>query len=310
MTLTSPPPTTATVATTAAPGADAPGAGGRGRLAGEIAGSVLTALTIMLLVFVAEMAVLGPVRHARDQSVLYQDFRSQLADAVAPTGQLDADGKPLALGAPVALLTIPSLHLREVVTEGTTSGVLMSGPGHRRDSPLPGQPGTSVIMGRQATYGGPFGGIKDLEVGAEIAVTTGQGSRLFKVTGIRHAGDRLTIKDPNAGRLTLITGDGTPYLPADALRVDAELVSPVFAASARPITPAMLPKSEQAMSGDTGALLPLLLWSQLLLLVVAGMVWVRSVWGRWQSWIVAVPVVGFIGFQVAGLVAQLLPNLL
>ena len=45
-------------------------------------------------------------------------------------------------------------------------------------------------------------------------------------------------------------------------------------------------------------------------LVVAGMVWVRSVWGRWQSWIVAVPVVGFIGFQVAGLVAQLLPNLL
>ncbi|MCZ0981039.1 hypothetical protein O1L60_24275 [Streptomyces diastatochromogenes] len=31
----------------------------------------------------------------------------------------------------------------------------MSGPGHRRDTALPGQPGASVIMGRQWGYGSP-----------------------------------------------------------------------------------------------------------------------------------------------------------
>ena len=32
--------------------------------------------------------------------------------------------------------------------EGTSSGTLMSGPGHRRDTPFPGQAGVSVIVGR------------------------------------------------------------------------------------------------------------------------------------------------------------------
>lgn len=269
-----------------------------------------TVIVIMLLVFVAEMVLLGPVRHARDQNVRYQEFRSQLADAVAPTGQLGADGAPLALGSPVALMVIPDLGIREVVGEGTTAGVLMSGPGHRRDTPLPGQSGTSVIYGRQATYGGPFRRLHQIKVGTEIAVTTGQGNQLFEVTGIREPGDDLVIRDPDAGRLTLITGAGTPYLASDALRVDAELVSEVQPTPAQPITTAALPKGEQPMAGDTAALLPLLLWSQLLLMLAVVLAWVRAVWGRWQSWIVTVPVLGYVGFNVAGLVAQLMPNLL
>lgn len=280
------------------------------RLLHQVAGSATTVLSIMLLVFVAEMVLIGPVRHAREQNVMYQDFRSQLADGVAPTGQLDVDGKPLALGAPVALLTIPSIGVREVVAEGTTSSVLMAGPGHRRDSPMPGQPGTAVIYGRQATYGGPFGKLDLVKIGDEIAVTTGQGSQLFRVTGLRRPGDTLTIDDPNAGRLTLVTGDGTPYLASDVLRVDAELSSPVQPAPSRPIGTASLSPSEGLMKGNTSALLPLMLWSQLLLVVAGALVWVRSVWGRWQSWIVCVPVLGVIGFQVSRLIAQLLPNLL
>lgn len=304
-----------------APGATAPGAAGRRLDAGRIAASATTVLAIMLLVFVAEMAVVGPVRHAREQAVLYQEFRSQLASSVAPTGQVGAarkkdagyvlDEKALVpLGAPVALMRIPAIGLKEVVAQGTTSTVLASGPGHRRDTVLPGQGGTVVIMGRQATYGGPFRRIASLDVGDEIAFATAQGKSLYTVTGIRHAGDPAPPPDAAAARLTLMTGERTPYLPSDVVRVDAVLKSEKFASAAGPLTPASLATSEAPMAGDRSALLPLLLWSQALLLVAVLLSWVRGVWGRWQSWLVSAPVLGFLGLKVAGLVALLLPNVL
>lgn len=282
----------------------------RARVVNQVATSMTTVVAIMLLVFVAEMVLVGPVKHARQQNVLYQEFRRDLARAEAPTGQLGFDGKLVPIGDPVALMVIRDIGLKEVISEGTTSAVLTSGPGHRRDTPLPGQAGTVVIFGRQATYGGPFGKIHTLKPGAEIAFATGQGKVLYKVTGVRHSGDPAPAPDATAARLTLITGDGTPYLASDVLRVDAELVGEKLPSSTGPITAASLGKTEAAMAGDTSALLPLLLWSQLLLLLAVGLAWVRAVWGRWQSWIVTVPVLGVVGFKVAGLVAQLLPNLL
>lgn len=291
-------------------GATAPPPKSRAQVLTQVANGAGTLISVLLLVFVAEMALLGPVQHARSQSVLYDEFRGLLAAGEAPTGQTDINGKLLAPGDPVALITIPSVDIKEVVGEGTTAGVLMAGPGHRRDTPLPGQPGTSIIYGRQATYGGPFGALADIKVGAEISVVTGQGPQLFKVVGLRRPGDTLEAPDPAAGRLTLITGSGREYLASDALRVDAELVSPVQAAPTRTLTAASLTRGEGVMVGDTGALLPLLLWSQLLLVLVAALAWLRSVWGRWQSWIVSVPLLGVVGFAVAHQIAQLLPNLL
>jgi hypothetical protein len=38
--------------------------------------------------------------------------------------------------------------------------------------------------------------------------------------------------------------------------------------------------------------------------------WALVVWGRWQTWLVAVPVLGFFGIAVADQAARLLPNLL
>ncbi|MEZ5133698.1 MAG: sortase [Acidimicrobiales bacterium] len=55
---------------------------------------------------------------------------------------------------------------------GTTSTELMQGPGHYRDSVLPGEPGNAVIFGRRSTYGAPFGQLDQLEPGATINVTT------------------------------------------------------------------------------------------------------------------------------------------
>ena len=55
---------------------------------------------------------------------------------------------------------------------------LLAGPGHLRKTVLPGQVGTSVVYGRAATYGGPFGELDQLRVGDEIKVVMAQGEVL------------------------------------------------------------------------------------------------------------------------------------
>ena len=49
-----------------------------------------------------------------------------------------------------------------VVVEGTTPGEPDAGPGHLRDTPLPGQAGVSVVFGRRATFGAPFASLPQL----------------------------------------------------------------------------------------------------------------------------------------------------
>ncbi|MET9480849.1 class E sortase [Streptomyces sp. NPDC006638] len=271
-------------------------------------GAILCVLAAVLLGFVASLTVVGHLQHARDQEVAYDELRKQLALGTAPVGQRTYDNKPLAMGAPVALLKIPVLGLREVVAEGTTSSVLMSGPGHRRDSVLPGQAGTSLIMGRQWGYGSPFVHLDRLPIGAVVEVTTGQGKASYRVTGVRRPGDPLPPPiGAGQGRLTLITATGDAYTPSGLLRVDAELTSPVQPAPPRS---GRIDASEEALAGDGGAWLAVFLWSQVLLAVALLTVWAHRVWGRWQTWICAVPVLAAAGLSVASAATRLLPNLL
>ena len=62
----------------------------------------------------------------------------------------------------MALLSIPRLRISQVVVEGTASGDTLAGPGHLRKTVIPGQVGTSVVMGRAVTYGAPFGDLDQL----------------------------------------------------------------------------------------------------------------------------------------------------
>lgn len=282
-------------------------------LVAQVLPTTTVLFAILLLAFVLEVTLLGSVRHARDQRLAYTELRSDFANALGATGQLDQDGKPLPLGKPIAVLNIPSIGFREVVLEGTTSEVLASGPGHRRDTVFPGQAGTSVIFGRQAGYGGPFRKVADLKVGATIEVVTGQSAETIKyqVTQTRYAGDSDEVStDPKAGRLTLVTGHGPLFMAENAVRVDAQLVSAPLPAPGFAFGPTALDGSEQAMAGDDSGALELFLWAQLLLIGALGIAWLATRWGRWQSWIVGVPVLAAVGLQVAHLSAQLLPNLL
>lgn len=276
-----------------------------------ILGSGLLILGALCLGFLATLVVVSPVLHARDQEVIYSDFRYDLANALAPVGQVDLEGALLQPGDPVGVLIIPSIGVQEVVLEGTTSTVTQSGPGHKRDTVLPGQAGTSVIFGRQASYGGPFGDLERLEPGATITVITGQGEHQYAVIGVRRAGDpTLPPLEPGQGRLTLLTADGPRYMPTDLLRVDAMLMTDAQPIPSRVLGPASLDPAEGAMQGDPEALVPTLLWAQLLLIAAVGTVWLAIRWGRWQTWLVAVPVLLFVGISLANDAIRLLPNLI
>jgi LPXTG-site transpeptidase (sortase) family protein len=276
----------------------------------RVVGQVLGIVAALALSFLMELAVLGNLRHDRDQAKLAAEFRSELANAIAPVGPMGEGRKPLAAGTPVAILEIPRLRLREVVVEGTSSGTLMSAPGHRRDTPLPGQAGTSVIAGRRATYGGPFHSIALLRASDGITVITGQGTHSYTVLGVRRSGDPLPpALARGQGRLTLVTTDGPAFAPVDVLRVDAALVS---AAQPRPaqLSSQALPAAEALMAGDSSALLVIVGWSLLLFAGAVATVWVRFHTGLWQAWLIGLPVLVVLGLTLFDEISTLLPNLL
>lgn len=273
--------------------------------------SALLILGVLCLGFLVNLLFVSQLMHARDQQVIYSDYRVELANAMAPVGQTDVNGALLTMGAPVGVIEIPTLGVREVLLEGTTSTVMQSGPGHKRDTVLPGQPGTSVLYGRQAAYGGPFGDLPLLQPGDTINVTTGQGDFVYEVMDVRKPGDPIpTPPGQGEGRLVLVTAYGPRFMPTDVLRVDAKLVGDPQPLGPLILGPASLTPAEQAMAGDPGALVPLVLWSQLLLVVFVGAVWLVIRWGRWQAWLVALPIIFFVGVMAATTATRLLPNLM
>lgn len=282
-------------------------------------GTALTILAVVLLGFVVHLTVVSHLQYARNQQTAFADFRADLARGTAPVGQTQIEyvdgvaGQEYVVepGSPVAVLRISAIDLQAVVVSGTSGDALRHGPGHRRDTVLPGQSGTSVLLGRKGAYGAPFRDLDLLLPGDEIAVVTGQGEHTYRVTGVRRAGDPVPAPlAADAGRLTLVTADGPRYLPQDLLRVDADLVSDPQPASPRRFGSAALPAAEAPLASDDTAWTPLMLWCQALLLAGLAIAYLRARWGGWQAWICGLPVFTALGFAATDQIARLLPNLL
>ncbi len=275
-----------------------------------VASTALTILAILLLGFVVQLVVISRIQHYRSQRLEYATFRNQLAQGIAPVGNVANNGKPVKLGDPVALLEISRIGVREVVGQGTTAGILMSGPGHRRDTVMPGEAGASVIMGRRAAYGGPFARLSALHVGDVIKVTTGEGISRYSVIDLRRAGDEEPAAlQPGEGRLVLTTATGAAYVPGGVLRVDAKLTSSVQPSNGVALSPSQLPADEKVLAGEPGAWLPIALWAQALLAISVGIVWARARWGYWQAWLVGLPLLVAVALAIGDNVIRLLPNL-
>jgi LPXTG-site transpeptidase (sortase) family protein len=274
---------------------------------------MLTILAVAAIGFAVWLSAGSRLYYARVQFEAYESFRVPLANGTAPVGPTDPynPSKLVALGTPVALLEIPALHMQDVVMEGTTGQVLEGGPGHLRDTVLPGQQGVSVILGRRAAYGAPFAGLGSLAPGDPINVITQEGVAKYEVIDIRRAGSPLPPPlAAGSGRLVLVTADGVPFAPTGELYVDANLVGQPFATPAPVLTSATLPADENAMSTDPAAWVPLVLWGQLLLLVAAAIAWLSRAWGRWQTWLAGIPVLTYVCVMVANEVTRLLPNIM
>lgn len=276
----------------------------------ELTRSALIIVFVLSGALVLQLVVVGGFQQRSAQQSLFDRLRGELAQGVAPTGPMTRSGRPLPVGTPMAYLEIPSIRLRQVVAEGTDAATLFAGPGHRRDSPFPGQLGGSVILGRRTAFGGPFSRLAELRSGERVQVTTGAGVFQFRVTGVRHdhdpAPNPLTSTE---GRLVLITADGSPLAPSGVLRVDTELTVAGLAGDRPLFTAASLPLPERMMQLDSQTLWALVMWLQALLLVAVGGVWAWHRWHRAKAWVVFLPVLVLVFSFTSEQALRLLPNL-
>jgi len=267
----------------------------------------LTALAVLAAWLLLYAFVLSGFQEHAAQDAMYAKLRNQLALGVAPLG---GNIKP---GTPVAVLRVPQAGIDDVIADGTTSGILERGPGLKADTPLPGQVGTSIIYGRGTLFGGPFGHLGALRPGDLFEVTTGAGTFHYRVLDVRYPGDPLP--PPLAAgdsRLTLTTTVGAGWrslgAPSRFLYVDASLIGKPVASPAG--LPTAIPNAERPMQGDPAALIPLIFWLQALVLAVLAMIWVRSRWGGWLSWLVGAPALLALVWVISEVAFQLLPNLI
>ncbi len=270
--------------------------------------AVLLLVFVLSLSLVLQMLLVSPLEHRAAQQRAYDAIRGSLAAGTAPLAAGDlADRK----GDPIAYLEVPEIGLRQVIFEGSDAGDLVKGPGHRRDTPLPGQVGTSVILGRRAAYGGPFADIDELRKDTKIRVTTGAGEFDYRVIGVRRSGDTAPAElRAGAGRIVLVTAAGAPFVPSGLVLVDADLVGPGLGGSRPKLTAETLPDAEKLLSIDTSTMWRLALWLQALIASVLGAVWAWRRWNPRKAWVTFTPVLLLIGLFTAGETARLLPNLL
>jgi sortase A len=80
----------------------------------------------------------------------------------------DRFGPQLQEGHAIGRIKIDRIDLDMVVVQGTETASLQKGPGHYKQTPLPGQPGTVAIAGHRTTYLAPFRHIDQIENGDEI----------------------------------------------------------------------------------------------------------------------------------------------
>ena len=153
-------------------------------------GSSLIILALSALTYICWVGLFSSLHYDKAQLNAYEALRYELAEGDAPNGPTEPNNanQLLPAGSPVAVMGIPAIGLRTVILQGTTSSVLENGPGHLRDTPMPGQAGISVILGRETAYGGPFGKLASLVPGDSITVVTGQVVAGYKVIDLRRAG--------------------------------------------------------------------------------------------------------------------------
>lgn len=251
---------------------------------------------------------LSALQEHRSQQQLYAQFRGLVAPAsiVAPS-----IGGVIAAGTPVALINAPAAGIHDVVVvEGTSSGDLLQGPGHLPNTPLPGQGGEAVLVGKSTTAGAPFAHLARLRRGDVITVRTGQGEFRFAVRGLLPPGIHQPAIPVNQGRLVLVTSAGPGgeggLEPSQTLDVEATLKGKAVPAPLH--RPQTVARSNLPGQTDPAAWPFVALWIAGLALASAAVWWLWGRWGILRAWIVGAPVLLALLWGLSNEAMRLLPN--
>jgi sortase A len=264
-------------------------------------GLAIVMVGIFLGMLVVYLYAFSPLTAARDQHRL----ATQLATNKLATFALVAKGAAPE-GSPVGLLKIPTLHLDQVIVEGTSAADLEEGPGHMPGTAFPGAPGNAVLAGRRVTFGGPFHDLAELHRGDSVKVTDGLGTFLYRVRSVRTVapGQPDVVGPSKDNRLTLVTS-------SSAMVTDGRLVvtAGLRGLPVDPPGPATTgTPSELALSGDPSAGGAVLLWVELFVLVGAATVFALWRWRRPRpTYALALPILLACGLFAAEAVARCLP---
>lgn len=113
------------------------------------------------------------------------------------------------------------------IVEGVTIPLLRNGAGHMPSTPLPGQPGNSVISGHRTTYGAPFHNLDLLVPGDIIEVETALGVHVYEVRELPFEvrPTELWVTEPLPGAWLTLTTCHPKFSAAKRLIVQAELIA-------------------------------------------------------------------------------------
>jgi sortase A len=267
----------------------------------KLVGLALVGIGALLVLFLVYLLAFTPLTAARDQQRLAQSLVGhpltlyKLVDGASPPE-----------GSAIGVLTIPALHLNQIIVQGTSAADLMNGPGLMPGSALPGSIGNSVIAARRVTFGAPFGAADTLKKGARIQVVDGAGTFVYKVTRVHTVvvGERDVVLPTRDNRITLVTSNSTT-VPSGRLVVQGKLVGPPVAVPDHTVA---VPSYELGLNGDPVAGGLAVLWSIITLLVLLGAAFAVWRWRRpWLVYLFAAPVLLMCGLFACESVARALP---
>ncbi len=283
----------------------------------------MIAAGVLILLFVAYQLWGTSLQTARAQDDLEAELDDLLAEAEAgaATSTTATDGAPPpapeatptsivpgtvaggatrpAEGDAAGRIEIPRIAVDDVFVSGVSVRDLKRGPGHYRDTPLPGEAGNAAIAGHRTTYGAPFNRIEELEPGDEILTTTVQGRFVYTVreTFIVRPDQSEVLAPTTTNQLTL-TSCHPKYSARQRIIVVADLAGqpvaiPLPPAEGEP-APAPGEPGELDVSGEATPKLPAVLWAAVCVLIGL-VVWLvaRRFANRrspWLTYLVGAPV--------------------
>ena len=235
-----------------------PSRGGRRRIS---IGLTLVTLGLALLLFLGYLFAFTGLQADRRQRQLLNVFTT-------PAGAVPLSGVLPKSGAPVAVLTISSIGLDQVVVQGTSPTELAGGPGAMPQTARLGTKGNAVIAGRRFTAGAPFADVTKLRRGDKVKVVSGLGVFRYRVTAPARdvmPGQTDPVSPTKRPQLTLLTassmtGGGRTY-------VVARLISDPGSA-ARPVHPPTA--ADLGVAGETGARASAIIWGLILMVTLIG----------------------------------------